>query len=629
MLPAELIAWNSTAVAYPREKTIARLFEEQVGRTPEAVAVVSGDQRLTYRELDARANRLARYLQDSGVGPETLVGMAIERSHEMLIALLAILKAGGAYLPLDPDYPSARIALVVEDAQAPLLLTTERMRGRLPAIAARIISVDREAEAISSRSPAPVASSASGSNLAYVIYTSGSTGKPKGVMVENRNVINFFVGMDRAIGPEPGVWLAVTSISFDISVLELLWTLTRGFEVVIHGDDGVDTIPAEMVRHRVTHFQSTPSLARMLFSDPRSLTALGSLKKFFLGGEALPASLVSSLRQVVRGQIHNMYGPTETTIWSTTYEVRELRTTIPVGRPIANTQVYVLDAQRQPMAVGEAGELFIGGDGVVRGYWNRAELTSERFIPDPFRSGGRLYRTGDIARFLPDGNLDFLGRSDLQVKIRGHRIELGEIEAVLEQQPAVRQAVVVADEDPLGGKTLAAYVVAKAGESVTATGLRSALGAKLPEYMVPSHFVFLESFPLTANGKIDRNALPGFSVQLASAKSAEEAPRGEIEQTLAQIWAEVLGVERVGRNDNFFDLGGHSLSAFQIALKVQQAWNMDFPLNTFLDAPVLAAQAQRLEEKLLAGADQSELERLVEEIEQMPEKGTQLSPKAV
>jgi acyl carrier protein len=324
-----------------------------------------------------------------------------------------------------------------------------------------------------------------------------------------------------------------------------------------------------------------------------------------------------------------MYGPTETTIWSTTYEVRELRTTIPVGRPIANTQVYVLDAQRQPMAVGEAGELFIGGDGVVRGYWNRAELTSERFIPDPFRSGGRLYRTGDIARFLPDGNLDFLGRSDLQVKIRGHRIELGEIEAVLEQQPAVRQAVVVADEDLLGGKTLAAYVVAKAGESVTATGLRSALGAKLPEYMVPSHFVFLESFPLTANGKIDRNALPGFSVQLASAKSAEEAPRGEIEQTLAQIWAEVLGVERVGRNDNFFDLGGHSLSAFQIALKVQQAWNMDFPLNTFLDAPVLAAQAQRLEEQLLAGADQSELERLVEEIEQIPEKGTQLSPKVV
>ena len=321
-MPAELIAWNSTALAYPREKTIARLFEEQVGLTPEAVAGVSGDQQLTYRELDARSNRLARYLQDSGVGPEILVGVAIERSHEMLIAMLAILKAGGAYLPLDPDYPSARIALVLEDAQAPLLLTTERMRGRLPAVAARIISVDGEAEAISSRNPSPVASSANGGHLAYVIYTSGSTGKPKGVMVENRNVINFFVGMDRAIGPEPGVWLAVTSISFDISVLELLWTLTRGFEVVIHGDDGVDTIPAEMVRHRVTHFQSTPSLARMLFSDPRSLTALGSLKKFFLGCETLPASLVSSLRQVVRGQIHNMYGPTETTIWSTTYEVR-------------------------------------------------------------------------------------------------------------------------------------------------------------------------------------------------------------------------------------------------------------------------------------------------------------------
>ena len=614
MFPAETFDWNRTEVEYPAEKTIARLFEEQAARTPDAIAVVSADQQLTYRELGARANRLAWYLQSCGVGSETLVGVVIERSHEMLLAMLAILKAGGAYLPLDPSYPRARVGLVIEDAQTRLLLTTERIRERLPAVAARIVSVDGEAAAIASQSAAPVMSSATGSNLAYVIYTSGSTGKPKGVMVEHRNVINFFAGMDRVIGSEPGVWLAVTSFSFDISVLELLWTLTRGFRVVIHGE-GTDTISNEIVRYGVTHLQSTPSLARMLALDQRSLTTLGSLKKLLLGGEALPSSLVNALRQTVTGEIYNMYGPTETTVWSTTYRVREQRTRIPIGRPIANTQVYVLDSQLQPVPVGEPGELFIGGDGVVRGYWNRPELTAERFLPDPFRGRGRLYRTGDIVRLLPDGNLDFLGRADLQVKIRGFRIELSEIEATLEHQPAVRQAVVVAREDKLGDKHLVGYIVTRTGESATATSLRTALESELPDYMVPSHFVFLESLPLTANGKTDRNALPAVSTQVAGTESAADRPRSEIEQILAQTWAEALGVDQIRRSDNFFDLGGHSLSAMQIALKIRQVFNIDFPLRSFFEAPVLRAQAQQLEERLLARADADELEKLISEIE--------------
>ena len=322
--------------------------------------------------------------------------------------------------------------------------------------------LDVDDPAIALESPYAVETNAASHNLAYVIYTSGSTGKPKGVMVENRNVVNFFTGMDRAIGCAPGVWLAVTSVSFDISVLELLWTLTRGFKVVVHGDEGTATIADEITRHGVTHLQMTPSLARMLTLDARAFAALGSLKQMLLGGEAVPASLIHHLRQVFSGEIHNMYGPTETTIWSTTYRVEEPGSTVSIGRPIANTQIYLLDAELQPVPAGEIGELFIGGDGVARGYWNRPDLTAERFLTIPSLSPHRIYRTGDLARFLPDGNIEFLGRADYQVKLRGHRIEPGEIEAILEQCSGVRQAVVVVREDREGDKRLVAYLVAEA-----------------------------------------------------------------------------------------------------------------------------------------------------------------------
>ncbi len=544
----------------PEQRTIMLLFDEQLARTPEAIALVFAGQELSYRELDVRVNQLAQHLQHLGVGPESLVGVFTDRSLEMVVALLATLRAGGAYVPLDPAYPPERITFVVEDSGASVVLTTERDRARLPALAACIVSLDGEARAIGNRAPGSVSCPATGQNLAYVIYTSGSTGQPKGVMIEHQSVLSFFRAMDRVLGTEPGVWLAVTSISFDISVLELFWTLTRGFKVVIHGGEGTHTIAAEIARHGVTHFQSTPSLARMLATDPGSLAALRSVKYLLLGGEALPASLLSAIGRAEAGNIYNMYGPTETTVWSTVYRIplaTEPRTSIPIGQPLANTQVYVLDPQLQPVEAGDPGELFLGGLGVARGYWNRPALTAKRFLADPFESGGRIYKTGDVVRCLPEGDLEFLGRVDFQVKLRGYRIELGEIEAVLEQQPEVRQAVVVAREDRPGDTRLVAYIVPNGENSATSHALRAALQSKLPEFMVPSHFVLLPRLPLTSNGKIDRNALPpafGAGDIPEPATSADLGPQTEIERTIVKVWTEALGVASIDRNENIFDL---------------------------------------------------------------------------
>ena len=464
------------------QRTISLLFDEQVARTPGATAIVFAGQELTYRQLDQRVSLLARDLQSIGVAQESLVGIFMDRSLSMVIGMLAILKAGGAYVPLDPTYPAERTALVIDDCKAAVVLTTDRVRDRLPAVAARVHSLPEQPAPITNLPLDLPQSHATGVNLAYVIYTSGSTGKPKGVMVEHRNVLSFFAAMDRVLGTEPGVWLAVTSISFDISILELLWPLTRGFKVVIESEEGIHTIAKEIVRHGITHFQSTPSLARMLATDQNSLAALGSVKTLLLGGEALPASLVSTLRGVVRGQIFNMYGPTETTIWSTAFRVPDsddLGTSIPIGQPLVNTLAYILDPQLRPVPAGEPGELFLGGEGVARGYWERSELTAERFLPDEFANLGRMYGTGDVARVLPDGNLEFLGRTDFQVKLRGYRIELGEIEAILEQNAMVRQAVVVAREDRTGDKRLVAYVVPVGENFLTPTALRTALEVEI------------------------------------------------------------------------------------------------------------------------------------------------------
>jgi amino acid adenylation domain-containing protein len=594
LLPAEIADCNRTDADYPRESTISQLFEQQVARTPEAIAVVSSGRSLTYSELLCRSNQLARYLQQLNVRPETLVGIAVERSVEMIVGLLAILKAGGAYVPIDPSYPVQRITLMIEDSDVPVILATERTRSRLGKTARHIVSIDGDADAIAGNGTHPIFGMVTGQNLAYVIYTSGSTGKPKGVMIENRNVVNFFSGMDQVIGSDPGVWLAVTSISFDISVLELFWTLTRGFQVIIHGDEGTGTIPDEIRNHGVTHMQSTPSLARMIAVDPDGLASLGRLRKLVLGGEELPPSLVRQLRKEFHGEMQNMYGPTETTIWSTTFRINGDSDIIPIGKPIVNTQVYVLDSGLQPVSSGEAGDLFIGGEGVARGYWQRPDLTAEKFLNDPFRPGNRMYRTGDIARFLPDGNLEFLGRADFQVKLRGFRIEFGEIEAVLENQAGVGQAVVVAREFKPEDKRLVAYVVPKPGAELETADLRAALAAALPEYMVPSSLVLVASLPLTANGKIDRNALQNLSALEKECDRAPDVPSNELERVIAQAWKEALGVDRVGLNENFFDLGAHSLIVAEVHIQLQQLLGRDLSLVDLFQFPTVTALANHL-----------------------------------
>jgi amino acid adenylation domain-containing protein len=586
MLPVPVIERSRTVSDYRRQNTIAELFSEQAARTPDAIAVAARDHALSYRELDESSNRLARHLQNSGVQAETLVGVAMGRSETLVVSLLAILKAGGAYVPLDPSHPRDRLSWIIEDSGMPVLLTTVAVRERIPFRPGRLTILDVGDPVLAAGSPQSLHSDATSRSLAYLIYTSGSTGKPKGVMVENRNVVNFFTGMDQAIGCEPGVWLAVTSVSFDISVLELLWTLTRGFKVVVHGDEGTDTIAGEIAGHNVTHLQMTPSLARMLTLDARAFSALGALRQILLGGEAVPASLIQRLRQVFNGEIHNMYGPTETTIWSTTCRVEEVGTTVSIGRPIANTQIYLLDEDLNPVSEGEAGEVFIGGDGVARGYWNRPDLTDERFLSIPSLSEQRMYRTGDLARFGPDGEIEFLGRADYQIKLRGHRIEPGEIEAILEQCPGVRQAVIVAREDREGDKHLVAYLVADATGDEAIAALRDALKSKVPDYMVPSSFVFLSALPLTDNGKIDRKALlklspPSPATGPASGSAAAQPaalPATEIESIVAEIWREALGIPAVGMNENFFDLGAHSLTVAEVHAKLRERLGREIPL---------------------------------------------------
>jgi amino acid adenylation domain-containing protein len=603
MLPVQLLDWNRTEADYPRDSTIAHQFKQQVANTPNAIAIIAKESQLSYRELDERSNRLARYLQSLGVQPDTLVGVAMGRSEALVVSLLAILKAGGGYVPLDPTHPKERLSLIIEDSKMPILLTTSETHGRIPLDTPSVSALDVKNPAIGIQSTDEVETNAASHNLAYVIYTSGSTGKPKGVMLENRNVVNFFTGMDRAIGCAPGVWLAVTSVSFDISVLELLWTLTRGFTVVVHGDEGTATIADEISRHGVTHLQMTPSLARMLTLDARAFAALGLLKQILLGGEAVPASLIHHIRQIFRGEIHNMYGPTETTIWSTTYRVEQPGSTISIGRPIANTQIYVLDPELQPVSAGEIGELFIGGDGVARGYWNRPDLTAERFVTIPSLSPNRIYRTGDLARFLPDGNIEFLGRADYQIKLRGHRIEPGEIETILEQCNGIRQAVVVAREDREGDKRLVAYLVAEGVIGAEAADiLRSVLEAKLPDYMVPSAFVFLPELPLTDNGKIDRKALlrlspPSVALSATTGQPQKEPgnlPSNEIERIIGAAWQDALGIPSVGMSDNFFDLGAHSLTVAEVQVKLQETLGREISLVDLFQFSTVSALAKHL-----------------------------------
>ncbi len=571
-----------------------RLFEEQASRTPDAIAVCHEDEQLTYRELNQRANQLADYLRSLGVGPDTLVGVFLERSTSILVALLGTLKAGGAYLPLDPIYPPERIAFVLEDAGAPILLTQQKLLNELKPMSARLICLDRDWSEIARKKTDNSQVKARSNQLAYVIYTSGSTGKPKGVQIEHRALVNFLASMQREFGlNNQDVLLAVTTLSFDIAGLELFLPLISGACVVIAPSqttvDGAALIRT-IEKRKVSAMQATPATWRLLLEAGWQ----GSPNlKLLCGGEPLPQDLARQLLSRCR-ELWNMYGPTETTIWSTCSRVTD-PDDIHIGRPIDNTDLYVLDEQMQPVPIGVPGELLIGGEGLARGYFNRPELTAEKFIVHPFKPHARLYRTGDLARCRPDGNVDCLGRLDFQVKIRGYRIELGEIEAVLRQHPQVKQAVATAREDAPGRKRLVAYLVTQDASSADPEKLREYLHAQLPDYMVPTVFVTLEKIPLTPNGKIDRKALP--APQRIRPHLAKKciAPRTVLEKQLADLWCELLQLDEIGIDDNFFDLGGHSLLAIVLSNKIEQVVGTRLPLASFIQAATIRQLSQLID----------------------------------
>ncbi|SFB29483.1 non-ribosomal peptide synthase domain TIGR01720/amino acid adenylation domain-containing protein [Pseudomonas sp. NFIX10] len=645
--------WNATAAEYPQARCVHRLFEAQARQTPVATALVFADQVLSYAELDVRANRLAHRLIEQGVGPDRLVGVALERGVDMIVALLAILKAGGAYLPLDPAFPQDRLAYMIEDSGIELLLTQRSLLDQLPlsggselardgggsvnsdvegesliasklaptggGVGVKTLVLDQEGDWLDGYAGEAPAPRLDAEHLAYAIYTSGSTGKPKGVMVRHGALVNFVASMAR----EPGIAardrvLSLTTFSFDIFGLELYGALLSGACVVLVDKQSThdpEALLETIDRQQVSVVQATPSTWRMLLDHPASGLLAG--RKCLCGGEALAEDLAERLLDVA-GEVWNLYGPTETTIWSAAYRLTQEQCVPYLGRPIANTSLYIVGDHFAPNPVGLIGELLIGGDGLARGYHDRAALTAERFLPDPFGNGARVYRTGDLARQRGDGVIEYIGRVDHQVKIRGFRIELGEIEACLLAQEAIREAVVVPQPGP-GGLQLVAYLVATDPETAEPTALREALKAQLapllPDYMMPAHWLLLERLPLTPNGKLDRKALPLPDAQ--QLLRAYVAPQGALEQGIADIWQDVLKLERVGRDDNFFELGGHSLLATQATARLQMEQGAAVPLDLLFSTTSLADYAAQLAAHLTphSSADLSEMHDFLADLE--------------
>ncbi len=608
-----LVKWNDTKTVYPRDKCVNELFEVQAEKTPDSIAVIFEDAHLTYRDLNIRSNRLAHYLKARGVGPGVLVGLYMERSLEMVVSLLAIMKAGGIYIPLDPSYPMQRITYMLEDSEADVLVTQDHLIEQLPASGLQIVRVDSDWAEIEREEPDNLRPSAGAQDLSYVIYTSGSTGKPKGVAISHGALINFLWSMKQEPGlTEKDVLLSVTTLSFDIAALELFLPLIVGAQIVLVSREvAMDArrLIMQLEDRGVTVMQATPATWRMLLqADWKGRQDL----KILIGGEALAEELANELLPRC-AELWNMYGPTETTIWSTIWQVDSDRDRILIGCPIANTQVYILDRSMQPVPFGVAGELFIGGDGLAREYLKRPELTAEKFIGNPFQNISRngdnasklIYRTGDLARWLPDGQIECLGRIDHQVKIRGFRIELGEIEAVLSEDPGVAQCVVVAREDIPGNKRLVAYIVPH-NEAPAVDALRQQLKKELADYMIPSAFVTMDQLPLTPNGKVDRKALPEPDTErpdlenafIGPRNSTEEligGPRNSTEELIGYIWCEVLGLKQVGIHDNFFELGGHSLLILQVHSKLQQEVNPNIETMDLFKYPTVAGLAERMD----------------------------------
>lgn len=599
--------WNDTQVDLPGPRCAHQLFEEQVRKTPNAVAVIFENETLTYAKLNERANQLAHHLRSLGIGPEKLVGVSLERSFEMVVAFLGVWKAGGAYVPIDPSYPEERLRYLLNDSRVQVLLTQQRWLGCVRSEGVRTICLDTEWQRLASESIENPVGSATEHNLAYVIYTSGSTGQPKGAMNSHRGLSNRLLWMLKAHPlTAKDRMLQKTPFNFDVSVWEFFWPLIAGARLVLARPGGhqdasylVDLIENQEIS--AVHF--VPSMLRAFLEHP-NLKRCSTLRKVFCSGEALSFDLQEKFFERFNCELHNLYGPTEASIEITAWACQRLskRRFVPIGRPIANTRTFVLDRSFQPAPIGVPGELFLGGVGVARGYLNRKGLTAEKFVPCPFGSepGARIYRSGDRARYLPDGNIEFLGRLDHQVKIRGFRIELEEIETVLSRHPSVRQAVVTVREDTPGDQRLVAYYIPNLDRIATPADLRRFVETKLPAHSVPSVYLSLEAFPQTPSGKLDRQALPAPGSQRPELDHGIVAPRTPIEERLARLWCAVLGVQKIGIHDNFFELGGHSLLVTQLISRVRQAFRIDVPLPKVFQAPTIAKLATVIEDLLVA-----------------------------
>ncbi|HJR08149.1 MAG TPA: amino acid adenylation domain-containing protein [Pyrinomonadaceae bacterium] len=596
-----LVEWNQTRIDYPRDRAIHELFEEQAERTPDRVAVVFQDEELSYGELNRRANRLAHYLAARGVEPGALVGLCLERAPEMLVAILGILKAGGAYVPLDASYPPERLAFMLEDIRAQVLLTGRQFEQRFSPHAAQVIYLDSDWDAIAAQPAHNPARASDPLSTAYVMYTSGSTGQPKGVCIPHRAVVRLVRETNYVELNPSEVFLQFAPISFDASTLEIWGSLLNGARLVLmpQAVSSLEELGQAIRAHGVTTLWLTAGLFHQMVEH--QLEDLKRVRQLLAGGDVLSVPHVQKfLREADGSTLINGYGPTENTTFTCCHPMTDgarINSSVPIGRPISNTQIYLLDGRLEPVPVGVVGSLYIGGDGLAHGYLNQPALTAERFIPHPFAQepGARLYQSGDLARYRADGTVEFIGRKDNQLKIRGFRVELGEIEAVLSLHPGVTEAVAVARDEPDGGKRIVAYVVGAQSYGTSAAELRSYLKQKLPAYMLPALFVMLDELPLTPNGKVDRGALPAPESSLATdaGENYVEARDG-IEELVAGIWEEVLGAERVGVFDNFFDLGGHSLMAMRVVTRIRKTFNVELGVRSLFEHPTAASLSRHI-----------------------------------
>jgi amino acid adenylation domain-containing protein len=619
-----LIEWNNTEKEYPKDKRIERLFEEQVEKTPDAIALVKETQHLTYRELNNKANQLARYLQNLGVKLEKTVGIYLDRSLEMAIAILGILKAGGTYIPIDPNYPTERITEILEDAGVEILLTQQYFKTQFQD-KIQLVNLDSNWSQSERESTENYLARVTSENLAYVIYTSGSTGKPKGVAVTHKALVNYTLDIAEQFELQNNDRvLQFAAVGFDVVIEEIFPTWIKGATLVFPSTTeplSCREFQQLITREQLTVFELPTAYWHQwvleLFSSGD--TVPGCVRLAIVGGERISPERLKQWQTFQTPLVH-VYGLTETTVTSTLYrlpsntEKREIKE-LPIGSAIANTQIYLLDSHLQPVPIGVPGELYIGGAGLARGYLNRADITAQKFIPHPFNRepGARLYKTGDKARYLPDGNIEFLDRCDRQIKIRGYRIELGEIESVLWQHPEIRECVVIDREDVPAQKRLVAYLVTESSQQLSLPQLRSFLKQRLPDYTIPSAFVQLKTLPLTSNGKVDRRALPAPDPTRLEPEETFVAPRSPFEEAIAETWCQVLNIDRVGIHDNFFDLGGHSLVATQLVSRLRDAFAVELPLRSIFESPTIAELAIAIVQNQIEQMDDEEKAKFLQE----------------